>query len=163
MQHFCNQHLWADESPSAFYGDNLFMPHIVPNRLTGWNYKAFMENNLPSDHSLKTALHAWWRSHTFSLTAFMYLNQKFPGRCIGRGGPSAWPLCSSDLNPLKWSHLELAYLSPINDVETLWNWTSAGFLTICNMPRILDHILIAMKHWAEACIRAGSGHAEHSL
>jgi hypothetical protein len=29
-------------------GDNLFGPHILPNRLTGWNYKAFLENNIPN-------------------------------------------------------------------------------------------------------------------
>jgi hypothetical protein len=36
----------------------------------------------------------------FSLIAHMYLNQKFPGQWIGRGGPITWPPCSPDLNPL---------------------------------------------------------------
>jgi hypothetical protein len=56
--------MWADANPHAvlpshhqqcFYinvwagicADNLFGPHILANRLTGQNYKAFMENNMP--------------------------------------------------------------------------------------------------------------------
>jgi hypothetical protein len=27
--------------------DNLFRPQVLPNRLTGRNYKAFLENNMP--------------------------------------------------------------------------------------------------------------------
>jgi hypothetical protein len=45
----------------------------------------------------------------FSLISRRYLNRKFPGRWIGRGGPIAWPLRSSDLNPLDfflWRHLK---------------------------------------------------------
>jgi hypothetical protein len=36
----------------------------------------------------------------FSLVARRYLNRKFPGQWIGSSGPIAWPLRSSDLNPL---------------------------------------------------------------
>jgi hypothetical protein len=35
----------------------------------------------------------------FSLVARRYLNRKFPGRWIGRGGPITWPPLSPDLNP----------------------------------------------------------------
>jgi hypothetical protein len=44
----------------------------------------------------------------FSLARW-YLNRKFPGRKIGRGGPIAWPPRSSDLNPLDfylWEYLK---------------------------------------------------------
>jgi hypothetical protein len=58
IQNFHEHHLWADENPHAIlpshhqqrfpiniwvsiYGDNLFGPHALPNRLTGRNYKAF--------------------------------------------------------------------------------------------------------------------------
>jgi hypothetical protein len=63
IQNFQNQHLWADENshtilPShhqhqftniwaGICGDNLFGPHLLPNRLTGRNYKNFLENNMP--------------------------------------------------------------------------------------------------------------------
>jgi hypothetical protein len=59
----------------------------------------------------------------FSLIAHRYLNQKFPGRWIGRGGPIAWPPHSPNLNSLDlylWD-LSLVYLYPVDDVETLRN------------------------------------------
>jgi hypothetical protein len=53
IQNFHNQHLWVDENPHAILqshhqqwfsinfsnicGDNLFRPHVLPNRLTGQN------------------------------------------------------------------------------------------------------------------------------
>jgi hypothetical protein len=45
----------------------------------------------------------------FSPIARRYLNRKFPGQWIGRGGPISWPPCSPDLNPLNfylWGHLK---------------------------------------------------------
>jgi hypothetical protein len=58
----------------------------------------------------------------FSLIARRYLNQKFPGQWIGRGGPIARHPHSPDLDTLNfflWGHLKsLVYLSPVDDVET---------------------------------------------
>jgi hypothetical protein len=45
----------------------------------------------------------------FSLIARRYLNRKFPGQWIGRGGQIAWPPSSPDLNTLEfimWAHLK---------------------------------------------------------
>ena len=36
----------------------------------------------------------------FALTVRNWLNQHFPNRWIGRGGPILWPVRSPDLNPL---------------------------------------------------------------
>jgi hypothetical protein len=64
IQNFHNQHPWADENPHALIpshlqqqlsiniwasicGDNLFGPHVLANRVTGRNYKAFLKNNMP--------------------------------------------------------------------------------------------------------------------
>jgi hypothetical protein len=65
LKNFHNQHLSVDENPCVILpsyhqqqfsiniwanicGDNLFRPHGLPNRLTGQNYKAFLENKMPS-------------------------------------------------------------------------------------------------------------------
>lgn len=47
-------------------------------------------------------------SSHFSLVARRFLNRKFPGRWVGKGGPIAWPPRSPELIPLDlylWSHL----------------------------------------------------------
>jgi len=33
-----------------------------------------------------------------------FLDETFPGRCVGRGGPTAWPPRSPDLKPLHFLH-----------------------------------------------------------
>jgi hypothetical protein len=64
IQNFQNHQLWADENlhlvlPShhqqrfsfniwaGIRGGHLFGPHVFPDRLTGRNYKCFLENNMP--------------------------------------------------------------------------------------------------------------------
>jgi hypothetical protein len=86
----------------------------------------------------------------FSLFARRYLNRKFPGRWIGRGGPISWPPRSPDLNP-------------VDDVETLRNRIVEGFQTIRNMPGFCDRLLMAMIRRGEASIQEGGGHMEHLL
>jgi hypothetical protein len=94
-------HIWA-----GICGDNLFGPHILPNWLTGQKYKAFLQNNMHDFladvpliiHRELHFMHDGVPAH-FSLVVHRYLNQKFPGRWIGRGELIAWPPCSPDLNP----------------------------------------------------------------
>jgi hypothetical protein len=83
------------------------MVSVDPNRLTGRNYKARLENNMPDFladvpliiHRELHFMHDGAPAH-FSLVARRYLNRKLPGRWIGTGGPIAWPPLSPDLNPL---------------------------------------------------------------
>jgi hypothetical protein len=140
--------------------------------LTWQNYKASLENNMP-DFLADVVLIICRELHFmhdgapayFSLVARRYLNQKFPGQWIGRGGPTAWPPCSPELNLLDfyfWGHLKsLGYSSPVGDVRTLQNRIVSGFQTVCNMPGIWDCLRVAMRRQAEACIQAESGHMEH--
>jgi hypothetical protein len=61
IQNFHNHHLWADVILPSHYqqlfsiniwanicGGNLFGPHVLLNRPTGWNYEAFLETNVPN-------------------------------------------------------------------------------------------------------------------
>jgi hypothetical protein len=108
IQDFHNQHLWTDENPQVtlpshhqqkfsiniwvgICGDNLFGPHELPNRLTGWNYKAYFENSMTeflADVPLifRGELH-FMNDGTlahFSLVARRYLNRKLPSWSVGR-------------------------------------------------------------------------------
>jgi hypothetical protein len=140
----------SNQELAGICGCDLFGPHVFPNRLRGQNYKAFMENSVPdllADVPLIICrelhfMHDGAVTH-FSLIARRYLNRKFPGQWIGRGGPIAWPPRSPDLNTLDflWGHLKLfVYLSPVDYAETLRNQIVAGFQTICNMPGIWNRL-----------------------
>jgi hypothetical protein len=75
IQYFHNQHLWADGILPSHHQqwflmnnwanicyDNSFRSHVPPNKLTGRNYKALLENNVPSflpnvQHIIRCELH----------------------------------------------------------------------------------------------------------
>jgi hypothetical protein len=59
----------------------------------------------------------------FSRAVRGVLNNTYCDRWIGRGGPTAWPRRSPDLNPLDfylWGQLKaLAYAAPVDNEEAL--------------------------------------------
>ncbi|KAJ4434255.1 hypothetical protein ANN_22805 [Periplaneta americana] len=165
-------HIGLRENP----GKNLnqTVRHVFKsNRLTGQVYTNVLENTIP--HVLEDTplinqhihfLHDGAPAH-FSRTARRYLDRRFPDRWIGRGGPIAWPPCSSDLNPLDfylWGHLKsLVYSSPVPDLESLRNGIVACSEDIRNTPGVWDRVRRSMRHRCEVCIQAGGGHFEHRL
>jgi len=52
-----------------------------------------------------------------------FLDETFPGRWVGRGGPTAWPLRSPDLTPLDffaWGFIkEVVYRRKVRDLADL--------------------------------------------
>jgi hypothetical protein len=156
--------VWADENPRAikpdhqqwFFnntwagicGDNLFGPHVLPHRVTEWNYKACLENITP-DFSADVPLIIPRELHImdvgapehFSLVARRYLNRKFPCQWIDRGGqitlsPRSPDVCPLDLYVLVGPFNPLVYSTPVVYVQTLRNRIVADFQTISNMPGI---------------------------
>jgi hypothetical protein len=84
-------------------------------------------------------------------------------RGIGRGGPTAWPPRSPDLNPLDfcwWGHLAtLVYAAPV--YEEAHRLVDACQIT-CNYPGIFARMWRPMR-CVEACIESHGGHSEHWL
>ncbi|KAJ4445979.1 hypothetical protein ANN_12665 [Periplaneta americana] len=93
-----------------------------------------------------------YRPH-FSRMARRYLDRRFPDRWIRRGGPTAWPPRSPDLNPLDfylWGHLKsLVYSSPVPDLESLRNRIVACSEDIRNTPGVWDRVRRSMRHRCE--------------
>jgi len=117
-------HLWADENPHAtaesnfqqrfsvnvccaVLDDQLIGPFILEGRLTGEAYLKFLQEELPQhleDEPLDKRgrmyfLHDGAPPHS-SREGRNFLNYRFPGRWIGRGGPHNWAVRSPDLSPL---------------------------------------------------------------
>jgi hypothetical protein len=159
---FHNNHMWAEENPHAviqsrhqqqfsinvwagIVGDVLVDPHVLPQRLTGNSYRHFLENDLPTLLDLPLAIRAqMWFMHDgapphFSITVREFLDNMYPDRSIGRGGHSAWPPSSPDLNPVDfhiWGQEKLVYATPVNDIATLRQRVEGGCRTIRNNPGI---------------------------
>lgn len=92
-----------------------------------------------------------------------YLNEKYPNRWIGRGGPIAWPARSPDLTPLDfflWGHVkEQVYKTQVNTVIELRERIQTA---LNNVPQ--DMILRATEavmRRTQMCINMEGRHFEH--
>jgi len=119
-----NPHVWADENPHAtvernfqlhvsvnvwcaVLDDQLIGPFVLEGRLTGEVYLRFLQEELPqlledvplNKRGLIYFQHDGAPPHSLREVR-NFLNYRFPGRWIGRGGPHNWPARSSDLSPL---------------------------------------------------------------
>jgi hypothetical protein len=88
-------------------------------------------------------------------------------RWMDRGGPTAWPPRSPDLNPLDfylWGHLKsLVYATPVDNEEALHHRIVDACQTIRNFPGIFQRMRLSMMRRVEACIESRGGHFEHLL
>jgi hypothetical protein len=92
----------------------------------------------------------------------MYCGAPAPSGChghwTGRGKPTAWPLCMSDVNPRF-----LPIKSSCVEFEAALNhYVVDGFQAICYYDGIFEQILGLMSS-VEVCIKSCSRHCEHLL
>jgi hypothetical protein len=103
----------------------------------------------------------------FSLAVRDVLSNTYHDIWIGRGGPTAWPPRSQDLNPLDlylWGHLKsLVYTAPVDNEESLHHRILDTCQTIRNYPGIFERMLWSMTRRVEACIESHEGHFKHLL
>ncbi|OXU22739.1 hypothetical protein TSAR_012347 [Trichomalopsis sarcophagae] len=103
FQHKFSINMWAE-----LFGNRVVGPWELPDRLDGHNYLRFLREDLPmlldevvtpeqQQHII--LMHDGAPAH-FAIDVSNHLDNLFPGRWIGRGGPTPWPARSADLNPL---------------------------------------------------------------
>ena len=94
----------------------LQVPIFYQGTLNEQRYASFLQDTLPllmEDVGLETLVSMWFQhdgcpAH-FARVARDVMDEKFPNRWIGRGGPVRWPARSLDLTPLDyflWSALQ---------------------------------------------------------
>ena len=84
-----------------------------------------------------------------------YLNESFPNRWLGRGGPVAWPPRSPDLTPLDyylWSHMKmLVYETKVESRAALHDRIFAAAEHIRNHPTNIasatQSLLMRAENW----------------
>lgn len=190
ITNFHNNHVWNDINPHAItegrhqqtfslnvwggiIGDDLLGPVFLPPILNGENYLEFLEYQLPELLNLNLRLennhyfmHDGAPAH-FRLTVRNYLDETYPNRWIGRGGPVPWPPRSPDCNPCDfylWGHVKsLVYERDIPNLEVLRDQIINAFETIRRRPGILRSVRGSMVRRMEACIAANGAHFEHFL
>lgn len=161
-----NSHLWAHNNPHAivqknsqhkfclnvWFGvvnDTLIGPHFFEGRLNGENYLDFLQTVLPNlllaQNVNRRGLHFQHDGAPphFSLHVREHLNNEFPNRWIGRGGPQAWPARSPDLTVLDyyvWGNMKQSvYSTEVNTREELRQRVVAASDDMKNNRQTIGH------------------------
>jgi len=188
---FRNSHVWSDENPHAvvssrhqrrfsiniwcgIIGNQLLGPCELPNRLNGNVYANFLQESLPvllENVPLATRLNCWFMhdgapAH-FPINVRNFLNNHFPQKWIGRGGPVAWPARSPDMNPLDyylWGHLKsIVYARAVDSREELLQRIHDACEAIRNRPEVLERACRSLEQRVHACIQVDGSHFEQLL
>lgn len=186
-----NLHVWADENPNStvvarhqfqfqsvnvwagIIGDHLIGPYVLPPRLNEELYLQFLQNNLQQlleDVPLATRRNMWFMHDGapphFSIAVRQFLNNAYPNRWIGRGGPVACPPRSPDFNPLDfylWGHLKnLVYSTPVETRDNLIERIVFYCDEIRNNAAVFWRIRQSLIRRARKCIEVGGAHVEAS-
>lgn len=186
-----NNHYWAEENPhqchirgyqqkfsinvwAGILGNCLLGPYILPARLNADNYLIFLQEVLPE--LLEDVPLANFNNHFFQhdgcpahfgLQVREHLNQEYPNRWIGRGGPVAWPPRSPDLTPLDfflWGAMEkMVYETPVPSVEDLVARVVMAGETVRQNPGVFDRVRADWLARCQKCIEENGGHVEHLM
>lgn len=163
---------WSSEIINIFDIKLQIGPFEMPVRLDGNIYNNFLIENLPElledvPLNIRRRLifqHDGAPPHNARCVQ-QTLNQKFPERWIGRGGPINWPARSPDLTPLDyflWSHIkEQVYKQQINNREELHERIIEAIATIT--PEMVTNATNNLLRRAQLCIQCDGGHFEHLL
>jgi hypothetical protein len=98
----------------------------------------------------------------FSLAVRDVLSNTYHDRKRGKGGPTACPPRSPDINPLDfytWGHLQTrVYADPVDNQESLHHRIVDACQTISNCPAIFERMRRSMMGRVEACTQSHGGH-----
>jgi hypothetical protein len=151
----------------------LIGPFEFPARSTGARYAQFIGTELPDLLDivpLAYRINNWFQHDGapphFSRNVREILDNQYPQRWIGRGGPHHWPARSPDLNPLDfflWGHLKsLIYRRSINSEADLRVRIQEAFVSVTE-EMITNATTRSLLRRAQLCIQMNGGHFEHLL
>lgn len=188
-----NSHVWSprEENPHAItethfqnrfsvniwcgiIGNRLIGPIIIEDHLNAERYLHLLQEQLPElleDLPLNIRTQMWFQQDGapphFSRIVTRYLNEKFPERWIGRGGPINWPARSPDLSPLDyflWGHMKsLVYADKPVNRQQLLNKITDACNNIRNDAELLLRSTTSIIQRAEVCVDQNGGHFEQFI
>ena len=110
--------------------------------------------------------HDWAPAH-FSIAARQVINDKYPNRWIGRGGPVPWPPRLSDLTPLDffiWGPMKsLVYDTPGESEQSLIARIVVAAGDISDNPRMVARVHRSLFNRCRSCITVNGKYFEQLL
>jgi hypothetical protein len=166
----CNfQHRFSVNVWCGVIYNYLIGPYVFEGRLTSVQYKIFLQHELPLllDDVRLASRGRMWIQHDgapphYGREVTTYLNRKFRGRWIGRGGPVAWPPRFPDLSPLDFFKSLVYRRGKSETREQLAARIQDAFEGFrYYFPRFPWQESMDLR--LAACIEAGGGHFENIL
>lgn len=188
-----NCRYWSDTNPHWFrethtqypqrlnvwagiVGDHIVGPYFIDGNLTSATYLELLDTTidpritelLENDENLLENELVFQQDGApphYALPVREYLNDRFPGRWIGRRGPIEWPARSPDLSPLDyflWGHLKSkVYATQPADIEDL----RQRIIEECRQvtPQVLANVRELFESRLYYCMEMNGGHFEHLL
>jgi len=156
------------------HGNRLIGPFVFHNSLTGNTYEAFLRNELPGlleDIPLMVRNQMYFQHDGapphYTRHVREYLNESFPNRCLGCGGPVAWARRLPDITPLDyylWGHMKmLVYETKVESRAALHDHIFTAAEHIRNHPDNVASAIRSLFMHAENCLATGGGHFEQLL
>lgn len=161
-------HVWA-----GILGSKLIGPFFLPDRLNGDNFLNFLQRdfqNLLDDVPLGQLRNFEWLQMDgapahYSGQVRQWLNENYPERWIGRGGPVPWPPRSPDLTMLDfflWGHIKnIVYRTAPDTVEELRQRIIEAAATVT--PEMLDNVHRSTGRRINRCVAVNGRNFEHLL
>lgn len=133
------------------------------------NYLEFLRDRLPHLLTQEERENIFFQhdgapAHTARIVVH-FLNETFPHRWIGQGGPITWPARSPDLNPLNfflWGTIkDIVYRTEVRDEEDLHERINGAFESVT--PEMIEAMKANYIRRLRCCIRCEGGHFEQLL
>jgi hypothetical protein len=182
-----NMHYWSQENPhwlrqdrhqvrwkvnvwAGIVGDTVIGPYFLDGALTGQRYLQFLTDDLLDavPLAMRRGEGLWFQQDGapphYLRAVRDWLDARFPGRWIGRGGPLAWPPRSPDLTPLDfflWGYIKgRVYQTAPANAEELKERIRDAMAAIT--PRMLRDVRRNLTQRFADCLTADGRHFEHT-
>lgn len=169
-----SQHRWSINVWAGMVGYKIVGPHFFEENLNGQNYEEFLRTEFEEfldDLPLDIFVRLWFQQDGapahFSRRVRNYLDQRFPNKWIGRGGPINWPPRSPDLTKLDyflWGTIkDIVYKTPPSTRDDMKNRIIEAFQTIRNSEAMLQDVNLSFHRRVQHCLNENGGHIEQFL
>lgn len=167
-----NQHRWSVNVWCGIVDSKIIGPHFFEETLNGERYLQFLREDLPAlfdDVSYETRMNMWFQQDGapphFARLVRNYLNEQYPQKWIGRGGPVEWPPRSPDLTSpdfFLWGYLkDVVFREPPTTRDDMKVRITEACRAIT--PAMLEATVRNFKKRVRLCIRENGGHFEHII
>src|SRR5207253_682392 len=171
LRQTAHQVQWRTNVWCGILGDRVVGPVFYDGTLNRHRYRELILNGIVTEIvetiPLQTYRQTWFQHDGapphFAVITRQWLDEVFPGRWIGRGGPIAWPPRSPDLTPLDfflWGHVKsVVYDTPTTTLLNLQQRITEACRGI--QPETMSRVRQSIQHCMRLCTASGGRHVEH--